>query len=758
MIVVPEAGAELIRIEGVVLDEQKSVVAGAIVRIGTRETTTETDGTFAFDDIASGSIILRAERGEWYGEESTYASDSSDPIEITVRRGSTLVLHVVKTADASPIANAKVEIAGRELYTNERGTIRTRGLDPTGERFTVTADGFGSWRGDLELDTEHPTAEKEMTVSLSSGASVSGIVVDERGERVPEAWVAIRSVRNDWFDSASANERGEFTLPAIAPGKLTLHATAKAYVATPEMLIEHDGVHPTTGVVVVVKLGAEIAGRVVDSSGKPVAGATIRGAGAETDADGRFVAVGLEPGEVTVSAFIDQRSSAEKKVPVIAGGRAEVELVIRDSSLAGRVVDRQGNPVADAQLWAKATDESNSFFASSDEYGKFDFGGIPPGEYEVIAQHEEETRRSLPDDGTLAHAGQRGLTIVLPALASITGRVVLAGRPVAYFGVLVTKTPDKLYFETVATVNDEAGAFAQKAIAPGTWSVVILGPDFATKVIDNVVAREGSSTDLGTIVVDRGRVVTGRVTDASGRPVRDAMVIAGQSLATIAASRVDQRTQGDTTARTDADGRYTLVGLIDDELRIVARTPTASAVERTLAPEETVADFVVANVGSVAGHITNMQIALSGVVLSPADEDAYMRGPRYHGDIDRAGDFRVVGVPAGRYKVSVIGDSSLEDKQVEVLANTTARVDFELPAVQVRVVVTANACRLLYLDGGGLHALSVCMDNVVTWHAIAPGSYQVCGSAEEVPCQAIHVAASPAEQRFDVRFPDVPPE
>ncbi len=586
-----DEAADLVRIEGIVIDEMKNPIGGAIVHLGLRTTLAEADGTFAFDDVVEGDILLRAERGEWYGEERTYVIASSDPIEVVVLRGSTVVLHVV-TESGAPIANAKVEIGQRELYTGASGTIRARGLDPTGVRLTVSADGFGTKRVDVELDPEHPTAEKEMTVSLASGAPVSGIVVDDRGERVPEAWVSISAVAPDgWTDSVTANERGEFTIPAISPGKHTMSARSDRHVATPDMIVEHAEA-PTTNVVVRVTAGAELAGRVVDSAGNPVAGASVRGAyGSDTGPDGRFLATGIDPGERTLSAYIGSRSSGEQKVTLTAGTRTEVTLVIHDSSIAGRVVDRHGTPVVDAQLWARATDDSNTFFASADEYGRFDFGGIPPGDYRVITQHPEEAQRRLPDDGPIVHTGRRDLAIVLPALASITGRVVLEGAPVPYFGLLVTKTPDTLYFENVATIHDPTGRFAQSDIAPGTWSVVILGPGFANLRIDNVIAREGQPTDLGTVVVERGRIVRGRVTDSAGRPVRDALVVAGTSVATIASSRIDQRMQGDTSARTDASGRYELVGLPTEDLQIVARTTTATSVERTLDAGETSADF-----------------------------------------------------------------------------------------------------------------------------------------------------------------------
>lgn len=745
--------AALVRVEGIVIDEQEHAIGGATVRTGTRVTVAEADGSFAFDDMPQGELVLQAERGEWYGEESTTAYEASDPVEITVRRGSTLVLHVVRKADGAPITRAKVEIARRELYTDERGELRTRGLDPTGERFTVSADGYGTWRGELQLDTEHPTATKEMTVALASGASVSGVVVDERGDRVPEAYVTINAVDDSWRDSVTADARGEFTLPAIATGKHTLYGSSNRHVATPEQLVEHDGVHPLTGVVVRVSLGAEVAGRVVDAAGKPVAGATIRGASAETDADGRFLATGLEPGELTLSAQLASRASAEKKVTVAAGKRAEVELVLRESSLAGRVVDSRNTPIVEATLWAKATDDSNTFFATSDDYGKFDFEGIPPGEYRIVAQHDEERYRAIPDDGGIVvRTGRRDLTVVLPALATITGRVVLDGAPVTYFGVAVTKRTTQLTSEHLGT-SDENGAFVRSDIAPGTWSVVIVGPEFATKVIPDVVVTEGHTTNLGTITVERGRVIRGLVTDQRGRPIAGALVAIGRSLYTLAGNRLDQRAQGDSTARTDASGRFQISGVPAGELQIVARDGERTSVERALAPEEADVTLEIAEVGTVDGHIHNMRVVQSSVLISPVTEDGSLSDATYRGDVDRAGDFRVKGVPAGTYKVHVYGDNTLAEQTVEVVANQTAHVEFTMPDVQIEVAVHVPGCSVLYLVAPGGHNLEVCAEgDVVTWHAVAPGAYRVCRSYDD-GCAAITVGAGPDKQWFEVTLP-----
>ena len=752
---VPADDATPILLEGQVVDGNQRPVGGATVRYNDAHTISEADGSFSFPNVPTGTVVIRAELGELYGEDSRWVDADSDPLEVRIQRGPTLDLRVVRAATGEPIRGAKVDISNREVLTDADGRVTLRGLDVTGERFTVTADGFAAWRDGVEFDAEHPTATKELTIRLATGASISGIVVDENGDRVAEGYVQLVSASGTWRESVSADATGAWSLPAIGPGKHTLGATSTLHLATPDMTVETDGVTPTTGIVVKVTLGAQLVGRVIDDAGAPVKGASLRGAyGVETDADGRFTAVGLEPGVLEISAYDATRGSDMQKVTVAVGKRTEVLFTLRTSRIAGRVVDRAGIPIADASVYIReAREDGTSYFATTDAYGAFDTGGVVPGDYKLVAQRPEEIKRRLPDDEgayVAARSGTRDVTIVLPEIATVRGRVVLDGAPVAYFGVSVKKPTDGRYGQSPTTYADTGGAFAQSDITPGTWAVEITGPGFATKLIADVVVAEGSVTDLGTIAVDRGRIVRGKVVDGFGRGIAGALVAIGTNPSVLAADRIDQRVQGDATATSSADGTFEVAGIAPDakDLSILARTATALSPEQPLADAATTIILTLEETGTITGRIANYR-AQSGVIVTDEQEH------RYRGEIDAAGDFTVTGVPAGSYSVRVMGTNTLAPRPAVVIANATVTVAFTLPPNPITLEVVAADCSYLTLDDAiGTRTLEVCSDEatrIVTFGFVEPGAKRVCDSADH--CVDIVVAAAPAKQRITVPLP-----
>ena len=144
-----EAGGEVdpndlprVRLEGIAITSTQEPIAGATVRIGTRTTVSDIDGSFTFDDVLQERVVISAERGEMYGEQSSHVSEGSDPIEVTMRAGPTLTVHVVAEKTGAPIVGAHVETSDREGITDATGTVRLRSLESQDETLWVTATGF----------------------------------------------------------------------------------------------------------------------------------------------------------------------------------------------------------------------------------------------------------------------------------------------------------------------------------------------------------------------------------------------------------------------------------------------------------------------------------------------------------------------------------------------------------------------------------------------------------------------------------------
>lgn len=190
--------------------------------------------------------------------------------------------------------------------------------------------------------------------------------------------------------------------------------------------------------------------------------------------------------------------------------------------------------------------------AVSDEQGNFQFSGLLPGNYRVIA------RRSgfvVPESGTVplavelipVRAGEQARKVVLklnPASA-ITGKIVDAdGAPVQDATVTVLRTayaaPGRRFYSQISSAGrtDDRGIYSVVSVLPGTYSLRVDPPALLTQLRDpaglsyaTAYYPEGSDpagmktfeVSVGTtksvdVKLKRVRVfsVSGRVLDANG--------------------------------------------------------------------------------------------------------------------------------------------------------------------------------------------------------------------------------------------------
>src|SRR6201999_3342350 len=109
--------------------------------------------------------------------------------------------------------------------------------------------------------------------------------------------------------------------------------------------------------------------------------------------------------------------------------------------------------------------------------------------YEVSVQRDGD-RASWPP-GVMVQTTKRDLALVLPELGGISGRVVLDGAPVTYFGVGATIEKDAETGADSDPVREADGAFTVQHLAPGTYSLVVVGPTFERKIVAGIVVRGG---------------------------------------------------------------------------------------------------------------------------------------------------------------------------------------------------------------------------------------------------------------------------
>lgn len=568
-----------LRLVGRVVDGHHQPIGNATIALnGARTTTSTADGGFTFEGLAPGEYMVTAERDVAYGEWSTTLSDSSGSMEIRMYIGPTVALHVVDPVGI-PVVGAKVTALGRvDAFTDQDGTVKRR-REPGLALIQVQAPGYAS-RYVHDLLGEDPRELFDRRVVLGPTAPIGGIVIDQDGAPIADAHVEVDQVDDSWFDVTTTDDQGRWRLDGFGAGTLRIKASVGLGSATAPPLVDFDARVPRFGLVITADRGATLDCVVVDAAGHPVSGASVDAqdrthagiiSGSGTDDQGRIAFSGLGEAELVVTATSGERVSPPRSVQVPRHGHVEVRLPLVESGIAGTVTNPYGEPVANATVSARPGYAS----ASTDAAGHFVLLDAGPGDHALSVTRDSTSDRwlGLAEHHTVsAHRGDQHVALVLPDTGQITGRVVIDGHPVPFFGVAIGPlgpephyAPDGRFELEVQTVTE----------LPESRTVTLVGPGFERLVLDRVLAIPGKTTNLGDIFVSAGKSLRGRVVTASGAPIVGAAVAVHvsnlpETEVTLHAENSDVR-----GARSDASGRFEIAGLPDDiaGLEIQAQHP-----------------------------------------------------------------------------------------------------------------------------------------------------------------------------------------
>lgn len=683
---------DTLQLDGRVVDEHARPVAGANVTLdGRLVATTDADGAFVIDDLAPDDYLLAAEVGATYGDVYYRLDNHSEPAVIAVYENPTVAIHVVDRAGA-PIAGAKLSMKPRsDVLTDRDGIARFHGLSRGGS-IDILAVAAGFAERDIKIETGlDPARHFERTIVLDPSALIGGMVLDQDGRPVAGAQVEV-TPESGVKNSVETDAQGHWQLDGVGPGKVAAQASSAAHVATPEQIVQVDGLHPKLDIVLRVELGATVGGVVVDATGAPVAGAHVRACmdadrdardeSATSDDKGHFLVEGVTAGAGFVAGTDDRRGTPAQQIQVPRAGHVDVRLVMAESSIAGIVTDAHGEGMPGVSLVADATTNLGVYdrpSTVSDEHGHFDFGGVQPGTYEVSAELRSAMAR---EPRVTVESGDRHVALTVQELAALTGRVVCNGAPVDNFAVTIgQQTTAEGGISEWHAVRSADGHFEEKDLSAGTYSVAVSGPAFRRMQLPDVVLAYGQRLDLGDITVVRGRYVRGSVITAAGAPVADAAVVVASNLDV---EREPGPFDAAMVTHTDAAGRFEIDGLADDVAGqlIQAWDPERGvAMPRALQAGELDSDIqlVLAPTGAIAVTYSN-PIADQYYRASVAPLES--GGRAIPGLFVEPDGLAISNLPIGDYAVTLSSgppEVALQTIQVTVSASATTPVAFELP-------------------------------------------------------------------------------
>lgn len=715
-----------LRLEGQVIDENDAPVARAIVAIDANPpltVETETDGAFVFEGLIRRDYRIEATAGERYaGPARLRLGDKPEPVTLRMRKGGTVEITITERQGGAPVKGAEIELRATLTWkgtTNADGIATLRGVGAGWSPLAVRAKGFAPAAMMLHTSGNADTTER-VALSLAGGAAISGRIVDEARKPIAGARVVATNaseplpVVDPRRDGVAAAADGSFSIPVVSAGTWRITATAGDHAPTTSVPITVDGRHARTGIEIVLTSGAVVRGVVKDKAGAPVAGADVSVVAqgfvpwrprrqAFSDGDGTFAIAGLARRAVDVVAWHDSGASAIAAADLAAQRDQSVTLVLDvTGAIAGTVVDKAGQPIGDAQVvaepdWTGGTADRSAWSVRgvqetvTDQAGAFRFAGLPGGSYRVRAARPGASETALAlSAGVVTKPNAAAIEIVVPADGRLLGKVQLAdGKPpIAFTATLGATNP--------VPFAGKDGAFALPAAA-GTYPLTISGPGFVTAT-KHVTISEGKDTDLGTISVNPGRSISGRVVDTHGVPVAKATVAAGMMLTGGGAELyIKDESPGAKDTETDADGRFVLDGFPPASVTVVAGKADvgrSASVRLPASPDSATLDLVLAATTGLEGKITRNGTPLPDTVVianpigAVASNFFVVTGPD--------GTFALDSLAPGSYIVyPMLGGGGGRPKdmftrRVDLALGSKAKVEIDAAPGSVTLAVTAR--------------------------------------------------------------------
>jgi hypothetical protein len=455
---------------------------------------------------------------------------------------------VLDVADRRPVAGVDVSFGnalGEATATSDADGGYSLPLAPGSYRVLAVGDAvLGVGQGRFELRPGQQVDGYDLYVSRL--ATLHGRVVDHRGAAVAGAHVTysarmggrpIGSAETAPVGEATTDDGGAFDID-VPSGDVKL--IAEVGEVRGEALVGGliAGQEPPE-VVIRLAAGASVDGRVVDAARAPVAGAEVRvtvfAGGAEpvsdrtatSDSAGHFHFDHLAPGRAILEAHTGSGVSPPQNVELVDGReRGGIELVLAGAaSIAGRVVDGKGKPLAGARVLATPFGSKiKTQPATSGGDGAFVLEGLASGlRHNVQARLEGYPNTFVRD--VVPPAAK--VELVMRSAGGVRGVVKGAGGArMGSFQVQVER-----YVEADGAVRPglaasrfsaSDGRFELDLIAPGDYDLVITADGFAPARPPRVTVPADGWADIA-VELTPGARVSGRVT-SGGQPVAGARV------------------------------------------------------------------------------------------------------------------------------------------------------------------------------------------------------------------------------------------
>jgi protocatechuate 3,4-dioxygenase beta subunit len=399
------------------------------------------------------------------------------------------------------------------------------------------------------------------TIVYGEGPGIVGRVTTENGTPLEDVWVSVRTKVNYskpyyWRDqkyySAETDAQGEYKIYGMIPGtyKISIwsnYENQNLIDYQSEVIVGNTKITKN----ITLETGRQISGVITDSLGNPIIGVSVNayipwkmnifddngycltcGHGYSdydiTDSQGRYTLKGLRDGTYSLDVYpniwYDSSLSVyfrTEKTIVLNGTDLVEDFVLKEGiSITGTVSDTEGNPVNCG--WVSAW---RSMDNSTDYYGTYSYAEITANGTFLLPRLIDDKTYTLsiypcsdyvPKNVDVTLNGSRHINIRLGRGGSISGTVVnKEGIPLSNQYVYSWVSYGNGWGSSI-TKSD--GSFLIKGLPASsqnnTYVLSISSNEYVSYKQDRISVSEGKTTNVGTLELEKGNIVSGVITKA----------------------------------------------------------------------------------------------------------------------------------------------------------------------------------------------------------------------------------------------------
>ncbi len=472
-----------------------------------------------------------------------------------------------------PIPNASISASGvtyGSAMSNDSGFYHMSLLDGT---YSLYVNASTYYYSESNIVIAGSVVTKN--IALVRSGSFSGTVKDEDGNLVQNTYIEAVDSSGYGVGSGYPDISGNYVVSSLTTSKYRAYTSANGYVPqwynkanvmdSAAFFQVTDG-FDTPNINFVLSRGGSISGKVVDKSGKPIAGVEIEvldtsynyRAFTTTNDSGLYTAGGLMTGKYYVgsysSLYLEQwygggstPFTATKVTVVINQNTPNINFTLSfGSAISGMVKTKSNVGIGSADIVVLDSTLSSGAYGYSNDSGYYYIPKLGPGKrYYVVASANGYAFRwynnvSSPDSATpivlLQEESRENINFILPVAGKISGMVKnKAGVPIQFANVYAAQTNGYIsYYGS----TDELGNYIVGNVNSGKYIVSASQYEYTTQwydhkysmeLADTVIVEEEKTVSNINFNLSSGGKITGTVKNTNGQPIQYCNVYATET-------------------------------------------------------------------------------------------------------------------------------------------------------------------------------------------------------------------------------------